>query len=164
MHPVHDVDALLMLATALSSKRRPAELVEIIAAADLIQEGAVPPGTKLAEAFERLGVHGLICEAEGGYQLTPAAEAVMTGQPRKADSAERLFIVKEKLAAYTPAGQHAPVVVTVKQLDVAIIANRAAAQSAAKNLLVPKPKPAEGDAKRPGLRQRKPLPARRRKV
>ena len=36
MHPVHDVDSLLILATALSSKRRPAELVEIVSAADLL--------------------------------------------------------------------------------------------------------------------------------
>ena len=31
MHPISDTDALFLLATTLASKRRPAELVEIIA-------------------------------------------------------------------------------------------------------------------------------------
>ena len=37
MHPIHDVDALLLLAIGLASKRRPAEPLEIVAAIDLIQ-------------------------------------------------------------------------------------------------------------------------------
>ena len=51
---------------------------------------------------------------------------------------------------------------TPEALRTAILAHRAASATAAKNLLVPKPKPVE-TAKRPGQRQRKPLPARRRK-
>jgi hypothetical protein len=47
MYPVHDVDALLLIATTLSSKRRPAELVEIIAAADLLQV-AIPAAPRHA--------------------------------------------------------------------------------------------------------------------
>ena len=68
MHPVHDVDALLLLALGLSAKRRPAELVDIMAATDLIQE-AIPADAKLIEAFERLSRHGLIVAVESGYRL-----------------------------------------------------------------------------------------------
>jgi hypothetical protein len=45
----------------------------------------------------------------------------------------------------------------------AIQAHRAAGKTAAKNLLVPKPKP-EAEVHKPGQRQRKPMPARKRKV
>ncbi|MFZ4534676.1 hypothetical protein [Propionivibrio sp.] len=161
MHPVHDVDALLLLAVTLSSKRRPAVIVEIIAAADLIQ-GTVPSELKLVEAFHRLSMHGLICEEEGGFTLSPEAQKIMTGQPRKADALERIMSVKEKLAAYDPKGEHAPVLLTAKQLCTAILAHRKAEKAPGKNLLVPKVK-VDGDIQRPGQRQRKPLPARRRK-
>ena len=46
MHPILDSDALVLLATTLSAKRRPAELVEIIAAAELIV-GSLPGEAKL---------------------------------------------------------------------------------------------------------------------
>jgi hypothetical protein len=42
--------SLVLLATALAAKRRPAELLEIMAAIDLIQ-GNIPNETKLSEAF-----------------------------------------------------------------------------------------------------------------
>jgi len=41
--------------------------------------------------------------------------------------------------------------------------HRAAAAAPARNLLVPKPKPAETSKSRPGQRQRKPMPARRKR-
>jgi len=115
MYPVHDVDALLLLAMALASKRRPAELAEIIAAADLIQ-GSIPSESKLGEAFHRLSMHGLIREAEGGFTLTPDAQKIMTGQPRKADAQERILGIKENLSAYNPQEEHPPILVTAEQL------------------------------------------------
>ena len=151
MTPIHDVDALLLLATALSAKRRPAELVEIMAAIDLLQ-GNIPAEPKLSEAISRLAVHGLLVEAAGGIALTP----------EKAEAAERLFMIKERLADYNARGEHAPILLDVEQLRAAMQAHRAAGQSGAKKLLVPKPKPAE-EIKRPGQRQRRPAPARRRK-
>ena len=109
MHPVHDVDALLLLATALSSKRRPAELAEIMAAADLIQ-GAIPAEQKLVEAFARLGRNGLISAGEGGIALTPPALAMVADLPKKmVEADERIFTIKAKLAAYQPEGEQAPV-------------------------------------------------------
>ncbi len=159
MFPVHDADALLLLAIAVSSKRRPAELVEVIAAGDLIQ-GAVCSELDLIEAFRRLSENGLICETEGGYMLTPDAQIIMTGQPKKAEAHERVFSIKGKLSAYNPKGEHPAVPVTPEQLAAAVLAHQTSKNSAVKNLFVPKPKPAELDSKRPG--RRKPLAKRRR--
>lgn len=150
MHPVQDVDALLLLALALSSKRRPAELAEIMAAADLIH-GSIPSETKLGEAFHRLSTHGLIDEVDDRFTLTPDAQKIMAGQPRKAETAERIFSVRDKLSAYEPAVKHAAIVLTEEQLAQAILAHRRAGQGAGKNMLVPKPKAAD-DEKRPDKR------------
>ncbi|MDD5298358.1 MAG: hypothetical protein PHU46_15755 [Rhodocyclaceae bacterium] len=139
MHPIHDVDVILLLALALSSKRRPAALFEIVAAADLIY-GAIPSESKMIEGFSRLASHGLIVEAEGGYTLTADAQKIMAGGPRKPDTAKRIFAVKEKLSAYTPQGEHAPILLTAEQLSEAILAHRNSGVGAGRNLLVPKPK------------------------
>jgi hypothetical protein len=155
MFPVYDVDAFLLLALSLASKRRPAELTEIIAAGDLIQD-AVCSELDLSEAFYRLSVHGLICGAEGGYALTPNAQEIMKGQPKKAGAHERVFGIKGNLTAYSPKGEHPPVTVSVELLAAAVSAHQATKSSAGRNLFVPKPKPAETDPRR------KPLPSRRR--
>ena len=83
MHPVHDVDSLLILAIALSSKRRPAELLEIVAAADLLQNN-IPNEAKLVEAFDRLAKYGLLKAEADGFALTAPAQEIITGLPRKA--------------------------------------------------------------------------------
>lgn len=160
MHPIHDIDALLLLATALSSKRRPAEPVEIMAAIDLLQ-GNIPAEQKLSEAIARLATHGLLVEANGGIALTPEAQKIVEDLPRKAEAAERLFVIKDRLSDYHVKGEHAAIVLSTDQLKAALLAHRAAGEGAGKNLLVPKPKPA--DEGKPGQRQRKPAPARRRK-
>ncbi len=139
MHPIHDVDVTLLLALSLASKRRSAELFEIMAAAELVH-GTMPLEPKLAQAFARLATHGLIREAEGGYALTPEAEIIMAGGSRKADAAKRIMGIKEKLSAYTSQGEHASILVTVEQLSAAIKAYRASGAGAGRNLLVPKPK------------------------
>ena len=161
MYPIHDVDAILLLAMSLSAKRRPADLVEIIAAADLAQ-GAIPTEAKLSESFYRLSAYGLICEQDSGYTLTPDAQQMMTGHARKAKTPERIYDIKEHLADYNLKGEHKAVMVTEEQLRAAILAHRAAKAATGKNLLVPKPKPAE-DSKRPGQRKPyQPFSARRR--
>lgn len=161
MHSIHDVDVLLLLATLPAAKRRPAELIEIVAAIDLLQNN-VPAAPKLCEAFARLAANGLLRQIDGGYALTPDAEAMLTRLPKRADTAERLFIIKDKLSLYESKGEHAAVSVAEADVNAAIAAHRAAAAGTAKNLLVPKPKP-EVDKQRPGQRQRKPLPTRKRK-
>lgn len=161
MHPIHDVDALLLLALALASKRRPAELVEIMAAIDLLQ-GNIPTEAKLAEAFSRLAAHGLVIEADGRFGLTPDAQEIAGGQPRTVDAAKRLFNVRENLSGYNPSGGHATIQLPIEQLKAAILAHRASGTGPARNLLVPKAQPADATP-RPGQRRRKPVPARRHK-
>lgn len=158
MYPVHDVDAILLLALSLASKRRPAELVEIVAAADLAQ-GAIPSEAKLSDAFYRLSAYGLICEQDGGYTLSPDAQQMMAGQRRKAEMPERVFGIKENLADYHLNGEHTAIQVTEEQLAAAVKEHLAAKKG--RSLLVPKPKPAEDDRKRPG--QYKSFATRRRK-
>lgn len=162
MHPVHDVDALLLLALGLSAKRRPAELVDIMAAADLIQE-AVPADAKLIESFERLSRHGLVVAADSGYRLSEAAEKIIAGLPRKSEAAERIFIIKDELSVYAAPSDQEAVIVTPEAIAAALLAHKAASAITAKNLLVPKPKAVDTSKSRPGQRQRKPMAARRRK-
>ena len=161
MHPIHDVDALLLLALALASKRRPAELVEIMAAIDLLQ-GNIPTEEKLAEAFSRLAAQGLFIEADGHFGLTPDAQKIAGGRPRTLDPAKRLFNVRENLSGYNPSGEHAAILLSTEQLKAAIIANRASGTGPARNLLVPKAQPADATPC-PGQRRRKPVPARQHK-
>jgi hypothetical protein len=159
MHPVHDFDALLLLATALSSKRRPAELAEIMAAADLLQS-SIPSIEKMAEAFERLSRHGLVAAEGDGLVLTPDAQELVVPPSKKIENDERIYVVKENLAAYKPKGSDFPaVILTLEALAAAIREHKAAGEGAGKNLLVPKPKPEAAQA-RPGQRQRKPMSAR----
>jgi hypothetical protein len=158
MYPVHDVDALLLLAISLSSKRRPAELIEIIAAYELIQ-GATFSEAKLSEAFSRLAGFGLINETDGSFALSEEAQKNITGQAKKIDTQERVFSIRTNLSAYNPKGEHAAITVTAEQLTDAMRLHTAGKAQAVKNLFVPRPKP-EVDTKRPG--RRKPLPSRRR--
>nr|MBL8411024.1 hypothetical protein [Dechloromonas sp.] len=162
MHPIHDVDALLLLATALSAKRRPAEPVEIMAAIDLIN-GNIPAEAKLAEAIARLAVHGLLCGSADGLALTPAAQDIIEKLPRKAENEERLFSIRDQLSMHNAKVESPAIDISVDALRAALLAHRAAAASTAKNLLVPKPKPEDKSQSRPGQRQRKPMPARKRK-
>jgi len=160
MHPIHDIDALLLLATALSSKRRPAELVEIVAAVDLLHNN-IPTEAKLVDGFARLAAHGLVVADNGRLALTPAAQAIIEAQPRKVETPERLFGIRDSLSEYQSKGEHATIVLEEAQFRAAILAHRAAAASTAKNLLIPKPKPEDKSVQRPGQRQRKPLPTGR---
>ena len=161
MHPVHDIDALLLMAATIASRRRPAELGEIVAAIEFFQP-PLPAAAKLAEALRRFAINGLILEVEGGYTLTPEAQKIMTGQPKKGEIDARIFSVKEKLAAHISKEDGTPIQVTPEQVSAALLVHQKSGQSKAKNLLMPKPK-TEDDNKRPGLRQRKPMPARKRK-
>ena len=151
MHPIHDVDVLLLLATALASKRRPAELVEIMAATDLMH-GSIPLDVDMAAAFLRLSTYGLISEEEGRFTLTPDALEFMAGVPhkRKDEPAQRLLAVKQELAGYAPRGEGAAVRVATEQISAAILAHRVFLKAPGRNMLVPKPKAAVDKAKRPG--------------
>ncbi len=160
MRLLPDVDVLILMATALASKRRPATLTGIVAAADLIQ-GAIPFIDKLGDGIRRLSSLGLIASAEEGYTLTPPAQKIMAAQPKKAEAEELIAAVRESLAAYRPTGEYATVVPSAEELADAILAHKADKKVAGKNMLMPKPKPdrhfkIEGRWRRaPGTRGRK---------
>ncbi len=139
MRQIHDIDVLILMATALASKRRPAELVEIVAAADLLQ-GFIPYVDKLGEAIQRLSTAGLISVADGGFTLTLPAQEIMAGQPRKGETEERIAAIKGSLATYSPKGEASAIVLATKEVTAAILAHKASRKETGKNLLMPKPK------------------------
>lgn len=159
MQPIHDVDVLLLLATAMAAKRRPAEAIEIMAAIDLVQ-GNIPSEDKLSEAFVRLGNAGLLVADGERVGLTPVAEGLIRILPRKGEYDQRLFELRGLLGAHQPKEEAPAVVIAAPTLRAAMLAHRASATGAGKNLLMPKPKPEVPQA-RPGQRQRKPMPKSR---
>lgn len=161
MHPIHDVDVLLLLACSLAAKRRPAEPSGLMAAIDLVQ-GNIPAEEKLAEGLARLGNAGLLLERDGGLALTPAAENLIRQLPRKGENDQRLFELRGLIGAFTPAVAGVEILIAPETLRAAMLAHRASAAAAGKNLLVPKPKPEAAQA-RPGQRQRKPMPKQRKR-
>ena len=79
--------------------------------------------------------------------------------PRKAEMPDRLIALRSGLVAYVTAGDGLAVVIPADHCA-AMLAHRAAAPAAGKNLLVPKPKPEAAKA-RPGQRQLQPMPKSR---
>ncbi|MEZ5627674.1 hypothetical protein [Denitromonas sp.] len=148
MHVFRDTDAPLLLATLMASKRRAADLVGLVAALDLILEGAIPPPLKLIDAFKRLSTHGLIAEAEGGYVLTAEGQKMVVGLPKKANADERVESIREDLGRYPQADDHPAVVVAAEAIVAAIQAHKASKTGTGRNLLMPKTKAAEAAAKR----------------
>ncbi len=172
MQSVFDVDVILLLATLMAAKRRPAALAEIIAGTELIQglQGTLPAATKLKGAFSRLATYGLIRAEGDGFVLTEAAQAIVATPARKATNAERVAGIRSALAAANLADGHPDIRIDDARWNEAIAAHRAAGEASGMNLLVPKPK-AEDDRRhptgRPGMGKRpgprKPAPTRRRK-
>ena len=146
MRPDPDFDAIFLLAMSLAAKRRPAELVEVIAAIDLAQ-GAIPAAAKLSDAFYRLSQFGLVCAQDDGFTLTPYALNILSGQKKSAKDEVRLLAIKEGLAECRV--KSAPVLIELKatQITEAIQEHKASKDSALKNMLA-KPKPPEGTDKR----------------
>jgi hypothetical protein len=141
MYPVYDDDAALLLSLTVAAKRRPAALDEIITALAMAQHGEIPAKSKLVEAFARMGVCGLIAEAEGGYTLSAKGQAMMTGQRAKDDSATRLAHLKQQLANFDPKDKHPSIQVTQEQLLAAMQSYRAAQHShQGQNIQTDKPK------------------------
>ena len=161
MDSVRDADAFLLMTLALASKRRPAELAEIMAAADLTH-GAIPYRTELVDAFHELATHGLIQEVEGRYTLTADGQKIVAAQSRKAGTAALIAGIKEALYDYKPVGEHPPILLSELQLTDAIVAHRSAAAGAGRNLLVPKSRPPESRYQR-AVNRGKPTSSRSRK-
>jgi hypothetical protein len=139
MRQLPDVDVVILMATALSAKRRPATLTEIVAAADLIQ-GCIPYPEKLGDAMRWLSTAGLITPVEGGFALTPAGEKIIAKLPKKADPEARLAIVQENLAAFAPSTASTAIALSAEQLAAAIKEHEATKKSSGQNMAMPKPK------------------------
>lgn len=139
MRPITEFEVAVLLATSLAAKRRPAELAEIVAATDLIQ-AATPGAAQLGAALRRLAAMGLLAATAGGLTLTPDGQALMHGQPRKADMAERLLVLKGKLAGFGGAGEPAAIPVTEAELEAALQTHKTTRKAPGRNLLMPKPK------------------------
>lgn len=160
MRLLPDVDVVILMATAISAKRRPAALAEIVAAADLLQ-GFVPYPDKLGDALRRLSSAGLVCAAADGHALTPVAEKIIAALPKKAEPAERLAILRSSLATFAPTAGAAVIDLDAEQLAAAVKAYQAARKTSGQNMALPKPKPdrhfkVEGRWRRaPGTRDRK---------
>lgn len=161
MYPIQDVDAQLLLATLTVSKRRPASLPEIVAAAELFG-WPVTAARAWAAAFERFATHGLLAAAEGGYALTPAGQTLVAGLPKKAEPAERVFLMRERLAAYEPVERGAAIPMSAEQFEAAIRAHAEFARQGGMNMLMPKPRPNTSEPPRGG-KGRKPFGATRRR-
>ena len=161
MRPIHDIDVLLLLALALSSKRRPAQLGEIVAAAEIVMS-VIPADGQWIESFSRLSKGGLICTLDDGYTLTAEAHEIMVNPSRTGDTSRRVASIKEKLAHYEAKCEHTPIRLSAKEVCAAVLDHRASSKRAGNTLLAPKPS-AESKKARPGQRQRKPLPANRHK-
>ena len=141
MYPVYDDDAALLLSLTVAAKRRPAALDEIITALAMAQHGEIPAKSKLVDAFARMGVCGLIAEAEGGYTLSAEGQAMMKGQRAKDDSATRLAHLKQQLSNFDPKVKHPGIQVTQEQLLAAIQSYKAAQHShRGQNIQTDKPK------------------------
>ena len=140
MYPVHDVDAILLLALSVAAKRRPADLTEVIAAIDLAQ-GPTPSENKLSDAFARLSAYGLIVEIDGGYTLSADAQKMIASQRKNDDTAKKIYRIREHLADYHLNGEHATILIHPEQLLAAIKAYRADKNTSGKSMLSQKPKP-----------------------
>ncbi|MCF8152244.1 MAG: hypothetical protein K9J80_15990, partial [Sulfuritalea sp.] len=87
-----------------------------------------------------------------GFTLTRGAREFMAAIPhkRKAESAQRLLNLKQQLADYTPRGEGTAIQLGAEQIAAAIHAHRAFLKTPGRNMLVPRPKPAEDKNRRPG--------------
>lgn len=147
MYPIHDTDAQLLLATLIAAKRRPAALTDIVAAAEFMG-CPVTASEAWATAFARFVTYGLLATAGEGYVLTPAAVQLVEGLPRKAEADERVFLVRERLAAWKPTVEHAGIDISAAQFEAALREHAKLAKQGGKNLLMPKPKRDDEDERR----------------
>lgn len=163
MHPVHEVDAILLLALSVASKRRPADPVEIITATALAQE-TIPDAPLLTDAFARLSSCGLIVEIDGGYTLSSDAQEMLARLRSKDDNEKKLSRIMEQLAEYQCKDEYPAVEVSEEQLLAAIKEYRKVSNSPVRSLLTSKPKPrpvwiptkdiVQGKQKRPTKRRK----------
>ncbi len=163
MHPVHEVDAILLLSLSVAAKRRPADLAEILAAIDLAH-GAIPSAAQLSKAFASLAAHGLIVGIDGCHTLSADAQKMMESQRKKDDTAKKILRLNEHLADYPLKGEHLIIKISPAQLLAAVAAYQTDKRTSSRNSLTQKPKPKPVWIPKKDLDQgRQHLPSKRRK-
>jgi len=73
---------------------------------------------------------------------------LVEGLPKKAEADERVFLVRERLAAWKPAAEHAGIEISAAEFEAALQDHAKLAQQGGKNLLMPKPKRDDEDERR----------------
>ena len=150
MFLINDADALVLMAITLASKRQASELVEIVSATEIIH-GFIPSETKFGKALVRLHDQGLISSDADRFALTSAGEAIMSGLPRKADTATRVSLINERLAEHIASMPDEPLPpaleISAEQLRTAMRDHRKIRSAPGPRLLTPKPKGVEIDYK-----------------
>ena len=150
MYPIDDTDPQLLLATLIASKRRPAQLVEIVAAAELLGCPVVSEG-RWADSLRRLSAHSLILRDElGGLMLSAEGQELVVKLPKRVEPAEHLFLVRERLKAFEPASPAPAIVVPEEDFRAAVMAHGLLSRQGGDNLFMPKPKVQEEPAPRRG--------------
>ena len=140
MHPVHEIDAVLILSLSIVAKRRPADLVEIVTATSLTQD-TLPAAPLLSGAFARLSACGLVVGIDDSYTLSADAQEMLASQRKNDDNDKKLSRLMEHLARYKCKGEHPALPVSPEQLLVAINEVRTTRNSPGKSLLTSKPRP-----------------------
>jgi hypothetical protein len=151
MRPDHDFDAVFLLAMTLAAKRRPADLLGIVAAFDLVR-GEIPLAARFTEAFYRLSQFGLLCEQDGGYALMPYALNIVSGHKKSATNEARILAIKQSLAECRVKKEHTLIQLKLEQIAEAVRTHRASKDDAIRNLIL-KPKSEAGVDKRPARRK-----------
>jgi hypothetical protein len=147
MSPIDDVDAHLFLSVLTACKRRPAQLTEIVSAAAFLGCPVIS-ATAWSTAFSRLTEAGLIMLEGDGFALTDAGLSLSGKLPKKAEIAERTFLIREQLSAYGPVKRQAPIAISTGSIDEALQAHLIISKQGGKNLLMPKPKAEERGSSR----------------
>jgi hypothetical protein len=146
MRPEHDFDATLLLALSLAAKRRPAELVEIVAAFDLVRHD-IPLPAKFIDGFYRLSQFGLVIAQDGGFTLSPYAMNIVSGHKKSATHEERILAIKQSLTECRVKKDHVLIELPLEPVALAVRAHRAAKSDTVKNITL-KPKLPEGTDQR----------------
>lgn len=159
MYPVNDIDAQLLLATFIAAKRRPAELSDVIAAAEVLG-CRITIARPWVDTLRRATSQGLIVANGSGFELSEAALALCAALPKKAANEERLFLIRQELNAYEPAELSPEAEVSEQAFSQAMQLHTELKSRSGKNQLMPKPLTAP--TRRP-FGKRPPTGARRRR-
>lgn len=153
MYPVNDIDAQLVLAILLAAKRRPAHLADLVAAAEVLGFPITAP-RPWAETLNRALQRGVVQAVAEGYVLSAHALTFCSTLPKKAETDERVFLIREELKNFPAVDANTDLApLEEAALRSAVRAHAESKAQGGKNLLMPKPAaPARTASKRGAAR------------